>query len=48
MRGRDESELDAVLDEHFRMLETQFARGIGRRWAEVFGVRASRARERRV
>jgi len=48
MRGRDESELDAVLDEHFRMLETQFAKGIGRRWAEVFGVRASRARERRV
>ena len=47
MRGRDESELDAVLDEHFRMLETQFAKGIGRRWRDVFGVRARRTPERR-
>ena len=37
---RDEDELEAVLDEHFRMLETQFARGIGRRWGELFGARA--------
>jgi DNA-binding FadR family transcriptional regulator len=42
MRGRDEKELDEVLDEHFRMLETQFAKGIGRRWGELFGVRARR------
>jgi GntR family transcriptional regulator, transcriptional repressor for pyruvate dehydrogenase complex len=44
IRSRDESELDAVLDEHFRMLETQFAKGIGRRWSEVFGPRARRGR----
>ena len=31
------SELDEVLDEHFRMLETQFAKAIGRRWSELFG-----------
>jgi GntR family transcriptional regulator, transcriptional repressor for pyruvate dehydrogenase complex len=37
---RDEEELEAVLDEHFRMLETQFAKGIGRRWGELFGARA--------
>jgi DNA-binding FadR family transcriptional regulator len=42
MRSRDETELDVVLDEHFRMLETQFAKGIGRRWGELFGVRARR------
>src|SRR6185437_2246149 len=48
MRGRDETELDGVLDEHFRMLETQFAKGIGRRWGDLFGVRARRAPERRV
>ena len=48
MRGRDEKELDEVLDEHFRMLETQFAKGIGRRWRDVFGVRARRTPERRA
>jgi len=42
-RRRDESELDEVLDEHFRMLETQFARGIGRRWSDLFGARARRS-----
>jgi GntR family transcriptional repressor for pyruvate dehydrogenase complex len=42
MRGRDADGLDAILDEHFRMLETQFARGIGRRWSDVFGRRARR------
>jgi GntR family transcriptional repressor for pyruvate dehydrogenase complex len=44
MRRRDASLLDAILDEHFRMLETQFAKGIGRRWADVFGARARRDR----
>ena len=40
MRRRDEGALEAILDEHFRMLETQFAKGIGRRWSELFGARA--------
>lgn len=40
MRRRDEAELERVLDEHFRMLETQFAKGIGRRWSDLFGPRA--------
>jgi hypothetical protein len=43
MRGHDEGRLDEVLDEHFRMLETQFARGIGRRWSDLFGPRARRS-----
>ena len=43
MRQHDEQALDDVLDEHFRMLETQFAKGIGRRWSELFGARARRA-----
>ncbi len=42
MRRGDDKELDDVLDEHFRMLETVFARGIGRRWSELFGARARR------
>jgi GntR family transcriptional repressor for pyruvate dehydrogenase complex len=42
MRRGDEDGLDDVLDEHFRMLETQFAKGIGRRWGDLFGVRARR------
>jgi GntR family transcriptional repressor for pyruvate dehydrogenase complex len=42
MRRRDAGALDAILDEHFRMLETQFAKGIGRRWSDVFGSRARR------
>ena len=42
MRRRDATRLDAILDEHFRMLETQFAKGIGSRWADVFGARARR------
>jgi GntR family transcriptional regulator, transcriptional repressor for pyruvate dehydrogenase complex len=42
MRRRDEDALEKVLDEHFRMLETQFARGIGRRWSDLFGPRARR------
>jgi GntR family transcriptional repressor for pyruvate dehydrogenase complex len=43
MRRRDEDALEGVLDEHFRMLETQFAKGIGRRWADLFGPRAKRS-----
>jgi GntR family transcriptional regulator, transcriptional repressor for pyruvate dehydrogenase complex len=42
MRSRDATGLDEVLDEHFRMLETQFARAIGRRWSDLFGPRAKR------
>ncbi len=40
MERRDTDELELILDEHFRMLETQFAKGIGRRWSELFGSRA--------
>ena len=40
MRGRDEDALDEVLDDHFRMLEAQFAKAIGRRWVDLFGSRA--------
>ena len=43
MRLKDADALENVLDEHFRMLETQFARGIGRRWSDVFGPRARRS-----
>jgi hypothetical protein len=42
MRRRDDGALEQILDEHFRMLETQFAKGIGRRWSELFGARARR------
>jgi GntR family transcriptional repressor for pyruvate dehydrogenase complex len=42
MRGRDEEALDKVLDDHFRMLEAQFAKAIGRRWVDLFGSRARR------
>lgn len=42
MRRHDQGALDEVLDEHFRMLETQFAKGIGRRWGDLFGARARR------
>lgn len=42
MRRHDEDGLDEILDEHFRMLETQFAKGIGRRWSDLFGVRTRR------
>ena len=43
MRRHDERALEEVLDDHFRMLETQFAKGIGRRWSDLFGPRARRA-----
>ena len=42
MRGRDEEALDKVLHDHFRMLEAQFAKAIGRRWVDLFGSRARR------
>jgi GntR family transcriptional repressor for pyruvate dehydrogenase complex len=42
MERRDAAALDEVLDDHFRMLETQFAKGIGRRWADLFGPRPRR------
>jgi GntR family transcriptional regulator, transcriptional repressor for pyruvate dehydrogenase complex len=42
MRQHDAGRLDEVLDEHFRMLETQFAKGIGRNWSDLFGSRARR------
>ena len=42
MRGRDEDALDEVLDDHFRMLEAQFEKAIGRRWVDLFGSRARR------
>ncbi len=38
MRARDDAALDAVLDEHFRMLEDSFAEAIGRSWEELFGA----------
>ena len=38
MRRRKEDGLDEILDEHFKMLETQFAKGIGRRWSDLFGA----------
>jgi GntR family transcriptional regulator, transcriptional repressor for pyruvate dehydrogenase complex len=37
MREADSAALDEVLDQHFRMLETSFARAIGRTWNSLFG-----------
>jgi GntR family transcriptional repressor for pyruvate dehydrogenase complex len=37
MRRGDQSMLEAVLDEHFRMLEESFSEAIGSSWAELFG-----------
>jgi GntR family transcriptional repressor for pyruvate dehydrogenase complex len=37
MRRHDLDALDAVLDQHFRMLEDSFALAIGRSWLELFG-----------
>jgi GntR family transcriptional regulator, transcriptional repressor for pyruvate dehydrogenase complex len=37
MRRGDLKELAAVLDEHFRMLEVEFARALHRKWESVFG-----------
>lgn len=37
MRAQDCVALARVLDEHFRMLEEEFARIVGRDWSELFG-----------
>jgi GntR family transcriptional repressor for pyruvate dehydrogenase complex len=37
MRRGDLKELAAVLDEHFRVLEVEFARALHRKWESVFG-----------
>ena len=37
MRAKDTKALADVLDEHFRMLELEFARALDRRWASLFG-----------
>ncbi len=38
MRLRDMPQLDAVLDEHFRMLEDAFAEAVGSDWEGLFGA----------
>jgi GntR family transcriptional repressor for pyruvate dehydrogenase complex len=38
MRTHDLRTLDAVLDEHFRMLEESFADAIGSSWRDLFGA----------
>jgi len=38
MRTHDLASLDAVLDEHFRMLEESFAEAIGSGWDALFGA----------
>jgi DNA-binding GntR family transcriptional regulator len=37
MRRRDMKALAAVLDEHFRMLEENYAEGLNRKWEDLFG-----------
>ena len=37
MRRQDLKALASVLDEHFRMLEDEFARALHRRWEDLFG-----------
>jgi GntR family transcriptional regulator, transcriptional repressor for pyruvate dehydrogenase complex len=37
MRRGDLKELSAVLDEHFRMLELEFARALHQKWESLFG-----------
>jgi GntR family transcriptional repressor for pyruvate dehydrogenase complex len=37
MRAREGRQLDAVLDEHFRLLEDRFALSLGQTWEAVFG-----------
>jgi GntR family transcriptional repressor for pyruvate dehydrogenase complex len=44
MRRGDLKELAAVLDEHFRMLEVEFARALHRKWESVFGEVAEQTR----
>jgi len=38
MRDQDTAELDAVLDEHFRMLEEAFAAASGASWEQLFAA----------
>jgi GntR family transcriptional regulator, transcriptional repressor for pyruvate dehydrogenase complex len=40
MRRREMKELADVLDEHFRMLEVEFARALRRGWEDLFGEAA--------
>ena len=42
IRNQERVALDAVLDEHFRMLEDRFADSLGQTWSALFG--AGRAR----
>ena len=37
MRGRDMKALAAILDEHFQVLEENYAKGLNRRWGDLFG-----------
>jgi GntR family transcriptional regulator, transcriptional repressor for pyruvate dehydrogenase complex len=37
MRRRDMKALAAILDEHFRMLEENYAKGLNRKWEDLFG-----------
>jgi GntR family transcriptional repressor for pyruvate dehydrogenase complex len=42
MRTRELAELEDTLDEHFRMLEEQFALSLGQTWERLFGPDAGR------
>jgi GntR family transcriptional repressor for pyruvate dehydrogenase complex len=44
MRSRDAKDLAAVLDEHFRMLEEEFAEALHRKWETLFGEVAEQTR----
>ena len=44
MRRGDLKELAAVLDEHFRMLEVEFARALNRTWESLFGEAGEQTR----
>jgi GntR family transcriptional regulator, transcriptional repressor for pyruvate dehydrogenase complex len=44
MRRQDLRALAAVLDEHFRMLEEEFARALHRKWKSLFGEEAEQTR----
>jgi GntR family transcriptional repressor for pyruvate dehydrogenase complex len=44
MRRRDMKALAAVLDEHFRMLEENYAGALHRRWKDLFGEVAEQTR----
>jgi GntR family transcriptional regulator, transcriptional repressor for pyruvate dehydrogenase complex len=44
MRRGNLKELAAVLDEHFRMLEVEFARALNRKWESLFGEAGEQTR----